>query len=405
MPGKISSARARVQVARIATEGLIVLVALAIAAWVWKADDFWFELHANACRCIRDPRTLSRGSLLRWSMLAISLFLALWLRPRASRWIAGSATPFASSARYVIAIVLALGCAELVLRRPGPVLPLPPEGYCPTHIPNAALGWSLAPNAHHEWHAGGRTFEYAVNADGNRASSIVSNSDRQRPTILLGGESIAMAMGVPYDEGFGALLESRTGLQVVDLGVDAYGLDQAFARERDELPKYEHPVAIVTVFHPEVAERAEVEDRSRLRIGEDGALVLVPPTPAWIRDIRLRHVFRELYHSSAELEDLKAIVRATLALAKQRGAYPLFVTMNFLEPCLAVNGREPALFRDLFDEQNAPRVHVFLPANERLSDDPHPNPLAHRRIADAVEKALQAAHVLPTLGAHGALRE
>jgi hypothetical protein len=378
---------------RIVVETILTLVAIAIAAWVWCADAFWFERHANAYRCIRDPHTLSLGNFSRWLAGVIALVLVLVVRPRVGRRVARNGISWAAVGRYALAIVLALGCAELILRRPAPFMTAP-DGYSPTHIPDPRFAWKLAPSAQHTWHANGRDFLYAVNDEGNRAASIDAHSDHTRPTILIGGESIAMGMGNRYEDAFPALLEAQTGIQVVDLGVDAYGLDQIFMRESEVTSTYDHPLALVTIFHPEVAERSEVEDRPRLRVNDSDALELVPEPPVWVRDIRLRRIFRNLYHGTAEVDDLRAIVRDAAALARAHGAYPLFVTMNFLGPCLDVKGAPPFLFRTLFEDQNVPHIHVFLPANERLSDDLHPGPLAHKRIADAIANALHDAHVI-----------
>ena len=378
---------------RWAIEAALAAMPVLLLVFAWRTDPAWIERHMSSLRCIENPRTLTAWTAARITACVLAAVFVLVLRPRLRPRVLASEGLAAATGRYVVMVVLALLCAELYLRRPGPPY-LAPEGYSPQHMPDPVFAWRLAPAAQHTWHAGGRQFLYAVNDEGNRARSIHDDSRHDEPTILIGGESIAMGMGNAYEDGFAARLENDTGIQVVDLGVDAYGLDQTYMREAEVLPSYSHPIAIVTVFHPEMAERAEVEDRPRLRVDDHGALRLVPPTPLWIREIQLRRILRGLYHSSSELEDLRALVRATADLARSRGAYPLFLTLNFSDPCLDVEGRGPYLFRSLIDEQGVPRVHVAISQSERLSDDQHPGPAAHERIAQAVEKALRDAQVI-----------
>ena len=372
---------------------LVVPVGIALLYFAWLANPFWVERHSSSYRCIRDEHTLATWQFLRLSSLGAAVFVLTVVRPWLARQLESSNVGWAGPARYGLAIIVALLCSEAYLRRPKPT-PTAPPGYSPEHVPDPVLAWRLKPEAEHVWHQGGRDFSYAVNAEGNRALSIHADSNHERPTIFVSGESIAMGMGNPYQDSFAALLESRTGIQVVDVGVDAYGLDQACMRDREVVSSYPHVVAIVTIFHPEVAARAEVEDRPRLRVNANGGLELVPPTAPWIRDIHLRAILRGIYHSSAELDDLRAIVRSIAKLARDHAAYPLFVTVTFGSPCIDVEGKAPFLFRALFEDQNVPHIDVPLPASERLSDDMHPGPKAHVRMANAIEKALRDANVL-----------
>src|SRR5262249_38715383 len=137
-------------------------------------------------------------------------------------------------------------------------------------------------------------------------------------------------------------------------------------------------------------------DQPHLKSDGNGGLLRVPPKPAWLRDLRLRSLLRRLvdYHGDAEVEDLRAVARATATLARERGAYPLFVTTNFEAPCLAVDGKSPWLFRPLFDDQGIPRVNVDLPPSAKVGPaDPHAGQAGNTLLADAVETALRSAHV------------
>jgi hypothetical protein len=139
--------------------------------------------------------------------------------------------------------------------------------------------------------------------------------------------------------------------------------------------------------------RAEAEDRTRLTMRSDGTLALVAPTARWIRDLRLRHLFLDVfpYHGDAPVDDIRAIVRATVALAHTHGAYPLFVATNFYRPCLDVGGQKSWLVRTLFEEEGIPHVDVAIDDRMRInSPQGHPNAEGHKKYADAIEAALRA---------------
>jgi hypothetical protein len=234
-----------------------------------------------------------------------------------------------------------------------------------------------------------------VNAAGHRARSVDAVEDPARPTILVTGESLAMGMGVTYEETYAGLLEERTGLQVVDVAQPAYAVDQAYLRLADELPRFQKPVALVSFVLAEEVWRAEYEHHPRMRL-LDGKLARVEPEPQWKRDIRLRKLFLDAYHDEAVVDDVRAIVRATRDLGASRGAPVVFVFTNAAEPCVDVKGKAPWLFRTLFEDQGIPGVRVDLAPTTRLTDgDVHPGPQAHRQLADAIEGALRAAGVVP----------
>jgi hypothetical protein len=297
--------------------------------------------------------------------------------------------------RSGIAVVLALLVTEAILRRPKPAPPAGRPDFTPPTVYSECCMWTLEPSHEHRWHAGGRDFSYLVNAEGHRARSLDTVWDHARPTILVAGESLALGMGVTYDDTFAALLEDRTGLQVVDVAQPGYSFDQAYLRLAQDLPRFERPVAVVGFVVPDEVWRAEYEDRPRLRL-VDGKLVKVGPEPEWKRDLRLRRVWRDAYHGDAELDDVRAQVRAMRDLAQSRGAQAVFVYTNAATACQDVKGKAPWLYRTLFEDQGIAAVRVDIDEKLRLSDgDAHPGPEGHRLLADAIEGALRAQGVIP----------
>jgi hypothetical protein len=381
------------------TEALVVAGAFGLLYWAWRADGPWLEQHAHAYRCLHDAHLVSVVRVERGIAAAVVLVLLFFVRPRMGRLVQRAAPSAGAIARVGVAALLALVTAEVILRRPWANPPPPPvRDYCPPERKSDVYLWGLQPSTTYTWHAGGRSFSYYVNAEANRARSLDALPDHSRPTIFVAGESTALGMGIPYEETFGALLEDRTGVQVVNVAGAGYGADQAYLRMAEVVESFARPLAIVTVFVAEEAIRAENEDQPHLRPKRDGTLEPAPPTPAWLRSLRVRAVLRNAvdYHGDLEVEALRAIVRATADFAHKRAAYPLFVTTNFEGPCIDVDGRGPWLFHSLFEDQGIPRVHLDLDRTAKIGTaDPHPGAVGNRLIADAVENALRAAHVLP----------
>jgi hypothetical protein len=368
----------------------VIAGAIVLSAWAWVADGPWLERHAHEYRCLRDAALVETVRLERGAAVVLALVLVVLVRPRAGRFVEKQKPE--ALARVGFAVLAALLATELILRA-RPATGGAPCDYCPDVRASDDYLWGLQPSSAHAW----RDFTYYVNAEGNRARSVDALPDHARPTILIAGESIALGMGVGYERTFGALLEARTGVQTVNVAVHGFGADQAYARLAEAIASFDRPIAVVTVFVPEEATRAEIEDHPHLVADGLGGLTRAPPKPAWLRDVRVRTLFRRAidYHGDAEIADLRAVARATAELARRRGAYPLFVTTNFERPCVDVDGKGPWLFRTTFDDQGLARVHVHLgPEAKATPLDPHPGPYGHRLLADAVEGALRAAHAL-----------
>jgi len=385
--------------ASLGAEGAVVAMGAVIGGWGWFADVAWFERHLHSYRCLHDEHALHVVSTWRWGAAICAALLVVVVRPMVGRLVARHGLPsFGALARCGVAVIMSLVVTEVYLRKPWKTPPPPGEcSFCPPVTTSDGYRWFLVPSTEHRWNPGGREVVYAVDAEGNRAPSVGFVADHERPTILVAGESIALGMGVRYEETFSALLEARLGVQVVDLGVHGFGLDQAYLRAEEEIALYARPLALVMLFVPEQATRSEAEDRGRLRAGPGGELVRVPAAPAWIREIRLRSLLLHALpsHGDAEVEDMRAVVRATVALAKKRGVMPYFLATNFDQACMKLDGKEAWIYRTLFTDQGVAHAVVDLPLDLRVApEEPHPGAEAHRRLADAVERALRDAHVV-----------
>jgi hypothetical protein len=181
------------------------------------------------------------------------------------------------------------------------------------------------------------------------------------------------------------------GLQGANLGVHGYGLDQVYLRTTEALETFARPVALVTIVLADELERSAVGNRKHLALSRDGSLLLQDPAPSLWQTSPLR----DLLHRAAHYEDgdaidvARTILRSTAARARAHGALPLFVMTNFGPPCLPDASGDPALEHVLFDDLAAPHLRVDLDPAWRLTDDPHPDARASRKLADAIEQALR----------------
>ena len=387
---------------------LITLAGAALVGWSLVADPDWAERHLLGAYCATSRATWVAARGVPWITAALGV-LAMWklapaLARRAERFHLRDQA--ASLLGIAAAIAAALGVAELVARRQHDRLMLgervPPGGAdAPMTLADARLGWSYFPGRTTWTRVGGRPVAYAIDADGDRARSSDARVDPTRPTLLFAGESIAFGYGLPYDETFVHLVGAELGIQTVNLAVVGYGNDQAYRRLRDALPRFAHPLAVVTVFVPDQIPRNVDRWRPRLVLAPDGALVSLPPAGG----PRLMELLDQLpYHGDEPLRLTAAILRATADAARARGAVPLFVVTNYGAACLRDEGSEPWIVQELFARQALPFVRVDLDLEDLLPGflERHPAARGARKIASAVEQALARRLALGSFSDRGA---
>jgi len=123
-----------------------------------------------------------------------------------------------------------------------------------------ALGWSLVPGARAVSKSTGQAIESAINSSGFRDREF----PREKPAgvfrILVLGDSHAFGFGVPLDKHFTKLLEGYfTNVEVMNLGVSGYGVDQELLFLRDTGFAY-HP-DLVVAYVPHYADSRHVRDK------------------------------------------------------------------------------------------------------------------------------------------------
>jgi hypothetical protein len=178
-------------------------------------------------------------------------------------------------------------------------------------------------------------------------------------------------------------VEARLGAAAAVLAVHGFGNDQAYLRLETELPRFQRPVAVVSLFATTLFGR-NLDDR-RPHLGR--GLVWQPARSEW----RLQSLARLIvpYHGDGVIDDgvevTREVLRATARLARARGAAPLILVPQFGPE----DGAQRALRRRVVDESGVPFVFVEMDSSWRLPWDRHPDARAARAMAAAITARLQ----------------
>ena len=289
----------------------------------------------------------------------------------------------ADIAGVAIAVILALGAGEFALQH----LHLQSAGWLspeeePRRMPDQRLGWRLVPTRTARYTIGGREIEYTLDPSGYRVRTADASVDAARPTIIFTGESVMFGEGLTWEESIPAQVGALTDVQTANLAVHGYGNDQAYQRLVEELPRFQRPVAIVSLFMTALFGRNLQDDRPHL----DPGLVWVSARQRG-RLQGLLMVFAP-YRTDAAVERgvrmTRDVLRATIDMARTRGATPIVVVPQ-LGPEADV---ERVLRTRILDEGSIPYVWVLIDGAWRLPWDRHPNALAAHAIAAAIASRL-----------------
>jgi hypothetical protein len=366
------------------------LAVLALAApflgWAAWVDRTWLVRYWSV-----DERSASAAAAWRLGPLLFGLVLAFIVRPRVGRWVdaLGVREAARSFGRIALAVVFALAASESLLRAVDHPKKHDFKGSCDNEMgePDARIGWLWRANFEHTVMQGGRAIHFAFDAHHDRVSRPGVEEDPDRPTVLLVGDSFVAGHGLEWRESLAGLLEEALRIQVVDLGVDGYGSDQAFLRLVDAIPRFRHLVAVVTLFRPDMVERLAWSDRPQLSFESDVPAVS-PRTPGFLGDLRVVRVIADLlpYRDEGSIQLGGHIFRETARLSAARGARAVFLTPTLARSWPPSDGY---LVRELLTAEGLETVNPDWQYQPLLGDN-HPNPASTRRLAAALIEALAA---------------
>jgi hypothetical protein len=365
---------------RVVAEAATAFIGTALVLCAGFATQHWLDRHFLPSWFLPRPWLVVIESSVRVGLAAAGVWIVLWLRPRVGRLMASAPGAVVRSA---IAIVLALGTGELVLRQvqSRPVGWLVPEEE-PRRRRDPRLGWTFEPARTGQHAAGARVIDYSFDAAGYRVRRPDEPVDPARPTIVFIGESVMFGEDLMWEDSVPAQVGAMMRIQSANLAVHGFSSDQAYLRLVQELPRFRQPVAVVSLFMTGIFGRNLDDDRPHLGPGlawlpaaQHGRLaslatLLVP--------------FRREQTVERGIAMTRDVLRATLDLAQTRGAHPLIIVPQFG----VEDPAERALRLRILDEAGLPYVWVEIADGWRLSRSLHPNGDAARAIATAIASGL-----------------
>jgi hypothetical protein len=345
------------------------------------ANQHWLDRHFLPSWFLPHRWYVVIESSVRVIIAAVGVSLAVYVRPRAGHLIASAPARVLIPA---IAAVMALGAGELALRRVhlrAAEWLVPAEE--PRRIPDARLGWTFAPARTGHAAIGGRLIDYAFDAAGYRVRRVDEPVDPSQPAIVFVGESVMFGEGLTWDESVPAQVEGMMHVRSANLAVHGFGSDQAYLRLETELPHFQRPVAVVSLFMTALFGRNLDDDRPHL---EPGLVWLPAQQHGRLASLaKLLVPYRKYETVERGVAMTRDVLAATLNLARARGAKPLIAVPHFgIE-----EEAERELRRRILDDTGLPYVWIEIDESWRLPWDRHPNARAAHLMAAAIAARLR----------------
>src|SRR5258708_1107743 len=176
----------------------------------WRAGAWW-DGHFMPIFAIKRSTMVAAEMAVRGLIgLAGAALLIVLRRPIAA--VLSRAT-IGGALRIFLAVVLALGTSELILRahppHPHDADPLEQE---PRRHADPWLGWEFVPARSVAAEEAGRRVSYSFDAAGHRVPALGTTVDVERPTLLFTGESIIAGFGLAWEETIPDRAKDRRGV-------------------------------------------------------------------------------------------------------------------------------------------------------------------------------------------------
>ena len=367
--------------ARAIVEVALILAGIALIVFAIAADRSWFDRHFVPSFFLSRLTMTRLAMAVRVAFVAIAAIMTIAVRPRLARVVARRPPQvlLGHAVRISLAVALALAAGEVIARNVERVL----DREEPLRQSDPKLGWSFVPS--HTGHAvvHGREIEYAFDASGYRVGHTGASVDLTRPSIVFTGESVIVGHALNWSETIPAQVESLTGIQGVNVAVHGFANDQAYMRLAAELPRFQRPIAVITLFMPGLFDRNLDETRPYLSPGliwhpAQHSLLLLTLAEGAVPYRRVETIDRGIAVT-------REVLQATIRLAETRHAIPMIVIPQFGPE----DPSEAALRSRVLDDAGIPYVRIDLDPSWRNPGDMHPDPRGAHAIAAAI-----AAHLL-----------
>jgi hypothetical protein len=398
VPGARPSSAVRPRAIGVACAILCAVLGALLVVAAARADGRFFERHVIQPYYFLRPAWLPPTVRALAAAAGAVLLAATAPVGRLARRLAARRPGAGDVARAFVALVAALLASEGIMRvaKPPETRAWFPRWEFRVGAPHPRYGWAARRGAATTLRFGGRApTSYVVADDGRRVAALGTPRDDRRPALIVIGESVAAGVGLDYDDTFAARSGAALGLEVIDVGEGGYAPDQAYLRLRDLLPSVSHPAAVVSTFVPLELGRMLHDGYPRLALAGPGdELVVQPPASGIWAAFHLRNLVhnRLPYAGDAALaralRNTGAVLRATAAAARARGAEPLFVIPSPGPPRALDEHPEAWIVRALFADAGLPYLLVDLDAGDVVPEDGHPSARGAEKIAAAIVGAL-----------------
>jgi hypothetical protein len=272
---------------------------------------------------------------------------------------------------------------------------------------DSVLGWTYIPNQSvmQTFVKGLPSVPVHTNEQGIRVPTPDTRLDPNRPTVIFVGGSYTMGYGLSFEDTFIGQLAAYPNFpyQVVNLGVEAYGTDQAWLRLQRYMDKF-NTIAIVYTFLPSHVNRNLNYDRRLLFPGvlmvgtkplfglkRDGSVYL-KKKPARLEDYRCLRLWVHVQRAwlrwgpQPSLELSRALIDAMGKEVETAGAAFILVYWSFWND-------DGAFAYPIFDDITFPLIDLCAQhpdgwQNMRLPNDSHPNAEAGTYVASRLAAKL-----------------
>jgi len=272
------------------------------------------------------------------------------------------------------------------------------------------LGWTYLPDISRTLVFNDRRLEMHFDKDGIRVPGPNHRFRPDKPSVLFIGGSYTMGHGLPFEETFPHQFGVSTGgrYQVVNLGVQAYGTDQALLTLRKHLKKFNTRVVVYTFFERHLL-RNGIRDRRLLIpnarfLGTKPRFALDANGNPFLAD---RPVLYDDYWNSYVVDFLKLSIgprlrlfppfpeELTMALIREMNEYCGEHGVTFIMLNWRWSGRGYDNFGDLGIEvvdtlSHAPRLWPQM----RIPGDGHPDAAACRVVAEMLHYVFRSKRLL-----------
>ena len=227
--------------------------------------------------------------------------------------------------------------------------------------------------------------------------------DRAAPTVILVGGSFTMGHGVTHEESFAGQLETMSDFpyQIVNLGVQAFGTDQALLQLKRHFRKFNTQAVVYTFINDHVSRNHNYDRRLLVRgarfvgtkplfgLRPDGSVVLDDKRPLRYADYHYSRIWalvqqvRAILGPEPTFELTDALIQEMKRHVESNGATFLTVHWRSTSEEPLMRNREVELIDTV--EHAPPEWDEW-----RIPGDGHPTPRAHAFVARLIAERLLA---------------